>query len=373
MQKSRFVAKNGAPASYLCTVDNDGQNKLVCRPVAPVPVQNFYSPNRSPASYQQCDKGCSCAPSAIEAYARVVAVKFLNLVPIHVVNDFPPGGVQSMSTAQKEMFRAAMSQELSKCLGCHVGWKWGLASATPSTPGLGYTAPQYGEILKNTIIVGEQANIPWNFALTGVFETDLLCVVDGPLINALHAGSTPLDVANCIIGIYPAVELAAIGTALVLNPAGNADLTQAFGPASGGQGILEVTNIAGRAWLRARKMAKVPGKYRSLADWVNVLEGGVVVTDQLVRGVNPITDLSMVPRAPKHLTALKAMVLRIKSQGHYIEDCELMSPGSAIGLRVLNSSESAAGSYYTTTHVNLNPKGPVTLTLNIDPNASCLL
>ncbi|MCE5295088.1 MAG: hypothetical protein LLF94_10825 [Chlamydiales bacterium] len=312
------------------------------------------------------DTKCHCHPSLdqqIPVFANIVALKILNNIPLSVA-DFPAGGVQSLTDEQKEAFRQAESDALRCCLGKHAGWKLGLASATPSTPSLGYTAPVYGELLEKMILVGNSASIPSNYGLSADIEADMLFVVGSSDINN---ATTPAELLLSIKGVYPAIEMAAIGTTTVNEASG--PLAPPVVGQLNGQGILQVTNIAARMFLRTADCIKIHNSSRSLAEWETILNGGLSANDTLVLTTGPSITGSVPPPAVPHLTNLLNLINLLNANGHYLKKGDLVSPGTAIGLRILSTTNLPLS--YSVTYNNIDPKGPVTMNLLFNENGKC--
>lgn len=324
------------------------------------------SDSSSSSSHSSSGGDCFCTPTVdeqIPAFAKIVALKILNNIPLGV-SDFPAAGVQSLNAQQKEAFRQAESDALSCCLGGHVGWKLGLAAASPSTPALGYTAPIFGELLEKMILVGNQATIPANYALTADIESDMLFVVGSERINY---ATTPAEALACLKGVYPAIEMAAIGTSTVNEASG--PLAPPVVGQLNGQGILQVTNIAARMFLRPKKYIKIHNSSRSLADWETVLNGGLVANDILTVTTGPAITGSVPPPATPHLTNLLKLINLVNANGHKLKVGDVVSPGTAVGLRFLSTTNPPLT--YSTTFLNLDPAGPVTLKLTFNADGQC--
>lgn len=321
---------------------------------------------KSSSSSDSSNDECLCHPNVdeqIPVFAKIVALKILNNIPLSV-SDFPAAGVQSLTAQQKEAFRQAESDALSCCLGPHVGWKLGLAAASPSTPALGYTAPIYGELLQNMILVGNHATIPANYALTADIESDMLFLVGSEDINY---ATTPAEALACLKGVFPAIEMAAIGTSTV-NEASGPLAAPVIGQLNG-QGILQVTNIAARMFLRTQKFIKIKGSSRSLADWETILNGGLIANDTLILTSGPAITGSVPPPATPHLTNLLKLISLIKANGHTLKVGDIVSPGTAVGLRFLSTTNPPIS--YSTTFKNLDPAGDVTLGLTFSEYGKC--
>lgn len=309
---------------------------------------------------------CVCVPTFDEqlaVYGRIIAQKILNSIPL-AVSDFPPAGVQALTAVQKETLRRAETEGMKCCLGKHAGWKLGLAAATPSTPALGYTSPVFGELLQKMILKGYTATMPYNAGLTVAIECDMLFLVDSDLINT---ATTPADVLKYVKGVYPAVEYAVVGTSTV---------AEASGPAAplvpgqlNGQGILEVTNMAGRAFLRGCNLINIQNSSRSLATWETVLNGGVVANETLNLTTGPAIVGSVPPPATPHLTNLVNLIAKVNASGNRIKKGDLVSPGTAIATRFLNIANPPTS--YNCVYTNLDPAGPVQMGLTFSPNGKC--
>lgn len=322
--------------------------------------------SESSSSSSSSENDCLCNPSLdeqIPIFAKIVALKILNRIPLSVA-DFPAGGVQSLTQQQKEAFRKAESDALSCCLGPHVGWKLGLASATPTTPGLGYTAPIYGELLQNMILVGNHATIPATYALSPSIEADMLFLVGSEAINY---ATTPAQALACLKGVFPAIEMAAIGTSTVNEATG--PLAPPVAGQLNGQGILQVTNIAGRMFLRTKNYINIHNSPRSLADWETILNGGLIANDTLVLTTGPAVIGSVPPPAVPHLTNLLNLISLLHANGHTLKAGDIVSPGTAVGLRLLSTTNPPLS--YSTTYTNLDPAGDVTLGLTFNDSGSC--
>ena len=317
---------------------------------------------------QNLDKQCVCHPDLnqqIPQLAKIVATKILNNIPL-ALSDFPLIGIQNLTPEQKEYFRQEETKALSCCLGSHVGWKLGLASATPQTPALGYPEPVYGELLEKMILVGNRAEIPSNYGLTCAIEPDLLFVVKSSKINK---ATTPQEVLRCLKGVYPAIEMAAIGTST---------LTEATGPLAptvpgqlNGQGVLEVTNIGARLWLRPKKYVKILGSCRSYEEWERVLNGELMASDELVLTTGPVVSGSAPPPAIPHLTNLLTLIRKVNENGHSIKKGDLLSAGNTIGLRVLSTANPPI--FYSLSYGNLDPchSEDIEMSLTFNPEGAC--
>ena len=309
---------------------------------------------------------CLCVPTFDEklvVYGRTIAQKILNSIPLSV-GDFPPGGVQSLTAAQKEILRSAETEGMKCCLGCHAGWKLGLATASPSTPALGYTSPLFGELLSKMILVGEHAVIPPNAGLTMSIETDMLFRVSSELINT---AVTPADVLKYVDGVYPAMEYAVVGTTTV---------TEASGPLAApvpgqlnGQGILEVTNIAARLFLRSPNLIRIPGSSRSLAQWETVLNGGIIANEVLNLTTGPPIVGSVPPPTTMHLNNLLVLIAKVNASGNKIKKGDLISPGTAIATRFVSAANPPVS--YVGTYSNLDPNFQVSMSADFAANGTC--
>lgn len=295
--------------------------------------------------------GCECHVDEVKAYGKSIGTKMLLKLPLDPIADFPPAGLTSLTATEKEALRVQISKKLSKCLGEHVGWKVGVTSATPSTPALGYTQPFYGELLEDMIVVGNMVDIDPSSALLPFIETDLLFKVKSK--NIMQA-TTPLEVLENLSGVYGAIEFASGYTGSVPN---------VLGPASGGQGILEVLNGGANGFVRSTKLIKIPGK-RSLADWEAVLNGGLDAQDHLTRTSGNVSSTSP---GVLHLDDMLGLIQRMNTLGLEMQEGDVVSPGTAVAVNLMDGTEVA----YTATYNNLDPKDTLEMKIRFRSDGEC--
>ena len=304
------------------------------------------------------DSPSNADPKHLVEQGRAAGMKAASNVPLYPLPfyplsaDFTVGGVNSLTTHEQELFRVGFTKGLSTKLGEHVGWKYGLAAATPATPSLGYEAPIVGELLKNMIIVGYNVNVNPNYALSTISEADLLFVVKSDGINK---ATTPYELLKHIRGVYPAIELPATFTPQVI--------PDATGPRSGADGVLRVMNVGARLFVRGDKMISISNSQeRSLGEWEAILNGGLQIQDLLVR--NNGTFLSGTGGAIKHLDNLQRMISDLNSKGIKLKPGDIVSPGTAVAVRISNGTEQS----FTVTYGNLDPQGQVIMNVNFTPD-----
>lgn len=286
---------------------------------------------------------------------RDAGIKAINNIPLLPLpfypssEDFTVGGINSLSNEQQEIFRRGFTKGLTTVLGGHTGWKYGLTAATSTAPSLGYVNPIVGELLKKMIIVGDDVNINPNYALSTANEADLLFVVKSRLINN---ATTPRELLQHIEGVYPAIELPATFTPRFL--------PDALGPVAGGDGILRATNIAARLFVRSSTIIPIEGS-RSLDQWEMVLNGGLQVQDLLTRSSG---NVSGVGGPIRHLDNFLRLITDLKSKGLKLKPGDLVSPGTAVAVRISNGTEQS----FTVTYDNLDPNGVVVMKVNFTPD-----
>ncbi len=297
-------------------------------------------------------------PKHLVEQGRTAGIKAISNVPLYPLpfyplsQDFTAGGINSLTAQEQELFRLGFTKGLSTKLGEHVGWKYGLAAATPATPSLGYEAPIVGELLKNMIIVGYNVNVNPGYALATISEADLLFVVKSDGINKANS---PYELLKHIRGVYPAIELPATFTPQVV--------PDATGPRSGGDGVLRAMNIGARLFVRGDKMIPISNsQIRSLGEWEAILNGGLQIQDLLVRSNG--TFLSSIGGAIKHLDNLQRMISDLNAKGIKLKPGDIVSPGTAVAVRISNGTEQS----FTVTYGNLDPQGQVIMNVNFTPD-----
>lgn len=296
---------------------------------------------------------CDCSPELLTALGRVAGTKASNNIPlIPLSSDFPSGGINSLTDLEQEQFRKGFTEGLSTKFGEHVGWKFGLTSATPGTPSLGYQNPIYGELLEKMIIVGDNVNVRPDFALATAAEADMLFVIKSSDINF---ATTPQEVLQNVRGVYPAIELPAGFTPTFL--------PYLFGPTLNGDGILRVTNIAARIFVRSNKMIPIPGT-RSLANWESVLNGGLQVQDLLIRNNSSVGGNGT---AIPHLNNMVKLIAMLNAMGLKLKPGDIVSPGTAVATRIADGTEKS----FTVTYSNLDPQGQSIIKVNYTADGAC--
>lgn len=296
-------------------------------------------------------------PKQLIEQGRAAGIKAITNVPLYPLpfyplsEDFTVNGVNSLSEQERELFRVGFTKGLSTVLGDHIGWKYGLAAASPTTHALGYDSPIVGELLKKMIIVGYNVNVNPNYALATIGEGDMLFVVKSAAINE---ATTPQGLLKHIRGVYPAIELPATFTPSVI--------PDALGPISGGDGILRVINVGARLFVRGDNMIPISGsQVRTLAEWETVLNGGLQVQDLLVRDTGNVSGTGGPVR---HLDNLQRMITALKAKGFKLKPGDIVSPGTAVAVRIFNGTEQS----FTVTYGNLDPQGEVIMNVNFTPD-----
>lgn len=260
--------------------------------------------------------------------AHAAATKAIQGVVLDDVLDFPSNVVNYTRTEQEE-YRKYFLGGLTGLLGEPVGYKVALNNASPSTPALGYTAPQFGQILKGMMIQNTSAVVRLDYQPVSYVECEIFLRVSNVAIND---ATTFTDIMNNVDAVFPGIEFPDVFLASLVKTAAS--------PA-GGKNLLTALNAAARLFVMGDPIP-VTGT-RTIPDWVSFLGAAQNVTQHIHR---PTGNTTTNADATVPLNGVNFLLDYIRTYGYRMKPGDIIASGTVVGVRQMFPTDTGVTCVY---------------------------
>lgn len=244
--------------------------------------------------------------------------------------DFPTD-VMNYTRTEQEEYRKYFLGGLTGLLGEPVGYKVALNNASPLTPALGYTEPQFGQILKSMLIQNTSAVVRLDYQPVSYVECEIFFRVSNIAIND---AANFTQIMENVDAVYPGIEFPDVFLSALPKTAASA---------AGGKNLLTALNAAARLFVMGDEIP-VPGP-RTISQWVSLLGVAQNVTQRIHR---PAGNTSTPADATVPLNGINFLLNYIRTYGYRMKVGDIIASGTVVGVRQVFPTDTGVTCFYPT-------------------------
>ena len=262
--------------------------------------------------------------------AHAAATKAIQGIVLHDSLDFPPN-IASYTRTEQEEYRRYFLGGLTGLLGEPIGYKVALNNASPLTPALGYTEPQFGQILKSMMLQNTSAVVRLDYQPVSYVECEIFMRVSNVAINDAVNFT---QIMENVDAVFPGIEFPDVFLE---------SLVKTAAVPGGGKNLLTALNAAARLFV-AGDPIPVPGP-RTIPQWVSLLGVAQNVTQRIHR---PAGNTTTNADATIPLNGVTFLLNYMRTYGYRMKVGDIIASGTVVGVRQMFPTDTGVTCFYPT-------------------------
>ena len=262
--------------------------------------------------------------------AHAAATKAIQGIVVHDTLDFP-ANIATYTRTEQEEYRRYFLGGLTGLLGEPIGYKVALNNASPMTPALGYTEPQFGQILKSMMIQNTSAIVRLDYQPVSYVECEVFFRVSNAAINDAVNFT---QIMENVDAVFPGIEFPDVFLE---------SLVKTAAVPGGGKNLLTALNGAARLFVSGDAIP-VPGA-RTIPQWVSLLGVAQNVTQRIHR---PTGNTTTNADATIPLNGVTFLLNYMRTYGYRMKPGDIIASGTVVGVRQVFPTDTGVTCFYPT-------------------------